>query len=214
MASQSDPCFIAEGDVHYPPLKRLASTSTKELVQRLRFAQCDSREKCAMLAMVAGMVNKFAEAQPQSYCREAAMLSSVVTDNQYRHLVTSFANTIIRGTTDGTILDPELLTYFAFVLRYAPHTLSAETHMLGSVLKSLQTRLEKAQRQSEPEIQYQVVSILSIILDAMVDIKVSGIDRETLHEPLSAARRHAEASRPSSGSNCQLCIPGSTWCTR
>lgn len=151
----------------------------------MRFAQCDSREKSAMLAMVAGMVNKFVEAQPQSYWREAAMLSSVVTDNQYRHLVTSFANTIIRGTTDGTILDPELLTCFAFVLRYAPHTLSAETHMLGAVLKSLQTRLEKAQRQSEPEVQYQVTSIMSIVLDAMVDVKVSGIDRETLHEPLS-----------------------------
>lgn len=120
MASQSDPCFIAKRDVHYPPLKRLASTSTKELVQRLRFSQCDSREKSAMLAMVAGMVNKFAEAQPHSYWREAAMLSSVLTDNQYRHIVTSFANTIIRGTTDGTILDPELLTCFAFVLRYAP----------------------------------------------------------------------------------------------
>lgn len=181
MASQSDLCFIVKGDVHNPPLKRLASTSTKGLVQRLRFAKCDSREKSAMLAMVAGMVNKFAEAQPQSYWREAEMLSSVVTDNQYRQLVTDFANTIIRGTTDGTILDPELLTCFAFVLRYAPHTLSAKTHMLGSVLKSLQTLLEKAQRQSEPEAQYQVTSILSIVLDAMVDVKVSGIDRETLH---------------------------------
>lgn len=113
------------------------------------------------------------------------MLSSVVTDNQYRHLVTSFANTIIRGTTDGTILDPELLTCFAFVLRYAPCTLSAESHMLGSVLKSLHMRLEKSKQQSEPEVQYQVTSILSIVLDAMVDVTVSGIDRETLHEPLS-----------------------------
>lgn len=71
------------------------------------------------------------------------MLSSVVTDNQYRHLVTSFANTIIRGKTDGTILDSELLTCFAFVLRYAPCTLSAETHMLGSVLRTLQMRRKK-----------------------------------------------------------------------
>ena len=97
---------------------------------------------------------------------------------------TGFANAIIRGTTDGDILDPDFLTNFTYALHRSPTTLSAETAKLGSVLDSLHQRLNRASRQAELETQYHLVCTISTVLDAMVDIKLSGLNREIIHGPI------------------------------
>lgn len=87
---------------------------------------------------------------------EAARLSSITINDEYRTLVSAFANAIIHGTTDGDVLDPRLLTGFSYVLRRAPTTVSAETAKLGSVLDSLRIRLDQAGRRAELETQHGV----------------------------------------------------------
>lgn len=103
-------------------------TQTKCLIQRLSSSDC--------------MIRIFGR-DSRSYNAEAAALSSIIDANEYRSLISGFANAIIRGTTDGDILDPDLLTNFAYALRRAPTTLSAETAKLGSVLDSLHQRLNR-----------------------------------------------------------------------
>lgn len=120
----------------------------------------------------------------KSFNAEAAALSSVTDANECRSLISGFANAIIQGTTDGDILDPDLLTNLAYALCRAPITLSAETAKLGSVLDSLHQRLNRASSRAELETQYHLVCTISTVLDAMVDIKLSGLNQEMIHEPL------------------------------
>ena len=163
----------------------LACASTPELLQRLKHPQNDPKEVEAIKALIASMISTFTNNPVPLYMPEAAILSlSGIKGSQYQGLMMAFANTIIGGTTDGNILSPEVLQNFACVLRHAPDTLSASDSKLGPVLASLCGRLSDARCQAELKTQYELVSVLSIVLDAMVDIKVSGIGRETLHEPL------------------------------
>ncbi|GAD94383.1 hypothetical protein TSTA_111040 [Paecilomyces variotii No. 5] len=159
-------------------------TRTDDLVGRLLSPTTGSKERNALEAWSKSMVRIFQDDPKNSYTFEAAHLSCCVPEEEYFGLLTAFSNVIIQGTNDGSILEPTLLASFAHVLRRAPSTLSAETAKLGSVLHCLQTRLENAVKRAETETQYQIVYMLSVVLDAMVDIRVSGLSREGLHEPL------------------------------
>lgn len=163
----------------------LGCTSTSELVQRLKNPRNDPKEAGAINALIASMINTFTNNPTLRYMPEAVMLSSSgIKGDQYQDLITAFANTIIHGTTDGSILPQGVLQSFACVLRKAPDALSASDSNLGSVLASLCGRLNEARSRAELKAQYELVSLLSVVLNAMVDIKISGIGRETLHEPL------------------------------
>ncbi|KAJ9214243.1 hypothetical protein DTO166G4_4088 [Paecilomyces variotii] len=159
-------------------------TRTDDLVGRLVSPATSSNERRALEAWAKTMVQIFQDDPKNSYIFEAAHLSWCAPEKEYVDLLTAFSNVIIQGTNDGNILESTLLTSFAHVLRRAPSTLSAETARLGSVLQCLQTRLENAVKRAEIETQYQLVYMLSVVLDAMVDIRVSGLSREGLHEPL------------------------------
>ncbi|KAJ9263329.1 hypothetical protein DTO195F2_2985 [Paecilomyces variotii] len=159
-------------------------TRTDDLVGRLVSPATSSNERRALEAWAKAMVQIFQDDPKNSYIFEAAHLSWCAPEKEYVDLLAAFSNVIIQGTNDGNILESTLLTSFAHVLRRAPSTLSAETAKLGSVLQCLQTRLENAVKRAEIETQYQLVYMLSVVLDAMVDIRVSGLSREGLHEPL------------------------------
>jgi hypothetical protein len=60
-----------------------------------------------------------------------------------------------------------------------------EADDLVKILTLLATRLKETHQQSPRHI-YQLTLAASYVLDAMADIKVEGLDRETLHEPLSS----------------------------
>jgi hypothetical protein len=167
------------------PLCPSRPTCTDDLIQRLAGSNCDpKKERRALEAMARSMILIFQDHAELQYVPEASLLSLIVTKGDYEALLLAFANAIIKGTTDGNALDPKLLTHFACVLRRAPSTLYAETAKLGSVLDSLQTRLDKARSRAELETQYHLVCTLSTVLDAMVDIKISGLSRQVLCEPL------------------------------
>lgn len=169
-----------------PPSSNITSrpTTTDDLVRRLVNPDTDSNERKALEAWVGCMIRIFQDDPKNSYILEAAHLSCCTTDEEYSNLLVAFSNVIIQGSRDGDILDPRLLASFIRVLRRAPSTLSAETAKLGSVLHCLEIRLENAVKRAEIETQYQLVYMLSLVLDAMVDIHISGLNREDLHEPL------------------------------
>ncbi|KAH0565556.1 hypothetical protein GP486_001052 [Trichoglossum hirsutum] len=159
---------------------------TEDFIRRLAGSECNSEERKALEALAESMIKIFRDDPRLSYIPEAAELSSAVTGEDYQSLVLAFANAIINGTSDGGILDRKLLVSYAYVLQHAKGILSAATVELGSVLVSLQKRLEGAIKQAGNGTQYQLqlVCTLSAVLDAMVDLKIYGLDRVDLHEPL------------------------------
>ncbi|KAH6971507.1 hypothetical protein BKA56DRAFT_677610 [Ilyonectria sp. MPI-CAGE-AT-0026] len=158
-------------------------TLTDDLVQRLGSDDTDPKEMKALEALSKEMIKVFRDECRLSYVREAAALARFTTASNYQDLSRAFNNAIIGGTADGNILEPQLLERFAFVLRCAEGTKTAEVE-LGPVMKSLQVRLNSAVEQAEPKSQYQLIYTLSSVLDAMIDIKTIGLSREKLHEPL------------------------------
>ena len=136
-----------------------------------------------MHALSKSMIKAFQNDQRPSYVPDAAKLSSVATEKDYEDLVEAFANAIITGTADGNILRPTLLLGFSQVLRHAGDIKWAR-NALGPVIGSLQSRLKSAVEQAGLDNQYHLICALSVVLDAMVDNRISGLDREQLHEPL------------------------------
>ncbi|KAJ5679176.1 hypothetical protein N7462_007420 [Penicillium macrosclerotiorum] len=157
--------------------------TTEELIQRCRSAS-NVKEQIVLRELVTSMIYTFEEQPLPSFMPEVVQLASIATDEEYRTIIATFANRIIHGTADGDVLSPKLLLNFTRVLRRAPDVLSAETAHLGSVLDSLRERLEKAAHRAEVATQYHLCRVLSRLLDAMLDIKITGLNREYLHQPL------------------------------
>ncbi|KAJ5638532.1 hypothetical protein N7528_000922 [Penicillium herquei] len=114
---------------------------------------------------------------------EAAKLSSAVETKDYDVLLRTFANELIKGGTDKTVIDPKVLRCFAYIIRQGASHVGLVA-VLVPVLRSLTDRLDNAKENSQSETQYQLVYTLSVILDAMGDIGISGLSRENVHEPL------------------------------
>ncbi|KAJ6024149.1 hypothetical protein N7540_004946 [Penicillium herquei] len=157
--------------------------STSNLLQRWPSAQ--GKEKAALRALISCMVDIFQDNAMSSLMIEAAKLSSVVEPNDYPVLLRTFANELIKGRTDKTVIDSKVLRCFAFIIRQA----SDASHVglvavLVPVLRSLTARLDDAKENSQPETQHQLVCTLAVILDAMGDIGINDLSRENIHEPL------------------------------
>ncbi|PYI08454.1 hypothetical protein BO78DRAFT_416629 [Aspergillus sclerotiicarbonarius CBS 121057] len=167
-----------------------------ELIRRLTSADRDEKETRALQALVRSMIELFQNEKKSTYLTEAAQLAAVVDEARYKILISSFCNAILEYTSDNNILDPALLQTFAHALRRRG-ALSADNANLGAALDSLHIRLDRAAKAAEPEKQYQLICTLSIVLDAMVDIHVTGIDREWLHKPLrDQLDRYRKAPEP------------------
>ncbi|RAK96385.1 NACHT domain-containing protein [Aspergillus ibericus CBS 121593] len=167
-----------------------------ELIRRLTSADRNKKEARALQALVCSMVELFQNEKKSTYLIEAAQLAAIVDEARYKILISSFCNAIIEYTSDNNILDPALLQTFAHALRRRG-TLSADNANLGAALDSLHIRLDRAAKAAESEKQYQLICTLSIVLDAMVDIHVTGIDREWLHKPLrDQLDRYRKAPEP------------------
>jgi hypothetical protein len=160
-------------------------TRTQDLIRRWASHDHDPAEKKALEVLANKMIQVFQDDRKSLYVPEAAELSAAVTGEDYHKLILAFANAVIHGVTDGIILDGELLMNYAYVLQHA-RVPSAATAPLGPVVVSLQKRLEAAIKQAGNGTQYQLelVCMLSAVLDAMVDVKICGLDRVSLHEPL------------------------------
>ncbi|EED11927.1 hypothetical protein TSTA_111040 [Talaromyces stipitatus ATCC 10500] len=168
------------------PLYLSRPTCTNNLISRLTSFDRDPKERNALEAVVSKMIEIFKDDRKLLYVPEVAELSSAVSGKDYLELTVALSNTVIKGTSDGSILDEKLLTNYAYFLRRANGSLSPATTVLGSVLMSLQKRLDEVIKQARNGTQYQLqlVSTVSAILDAMVDLKIYGLDRVDLYEPL------------------------------
>ncbi|OOF99482.1 hypothetical protein ASPCADRAFT_203257, partial [Aspergillus carbonarius ITEM 5010] len=167
-----------------------------ELIRRLTSPKRDEKEAKALQALVRSMIELFQNERKSTYLNEAAQLAAIVDDAGYKILISSFCNAILEYTSDNNILDPALLQTFAHALRRRG-ALSADNASLGAALDSLHIRLDRAAKAAESEKQYQLICTLGIVLDAMVDIHVTGLDREWLHKPLrDQLDRYRKAPEP------------------
>ncbi|KAJ5714715.1 uncharacterized protein N7483_011896 [Penicillium malachiteum] len=168
--------------------------STSDLLRRWPRAQ--GKEKAALRALISRMVHIFEDDAISSRMIEATKLSSAVDPDGYHVLLRNFANEVIKGRADKTVIDPKVLRCFACIIRQA----SDASHVgpvavLAPVLRSLTARLDDAKENSQPETQHQLVYTLSVILDAMGDIGISGISRENIHEPLRQSLKELQDTK-------------------
>ncbi|OJJ51807.1 hypothetical protein ASPZODRAFT_138863 [Penicilliopsis zonata CBS 506.65] len=121
----------------------------------------------------------------RKFAWESARLSQVLDTRGSTRLLRQLVNAIIEGTTDGTSLDPVLLQSLAYTIRQREAGWSFDsTEVLASLFTSLKARLEQADAQGGLERKYELLCVLSVVVDAMVDIGVSNISHEQLYKPL------------------------------
>ena len=186
-------------------------TTVDDLVQRLRSDDIDQAEIEALKALSKAMVSFFQDKPFLSFVPEAAALSAVARSKDYEDLLRAFENAITRGTMDRTVLDPEVLLGLGRVLECAKDNTGADIP-LGSVLYSLQQRLESAVKEAESKAQYQLICAVSAVLDVMNEVKTTGLDREQLHEPLlkklSTLSKHKELHLSQAASSAYQALLG------
>ncbi|RAL09110.1 uncharacterized protein BO97DRAFT_480255 [Aspergillus homomorphus CBS 101889] len=156
---------------------------TDDLIRRLKNPERDAKEYKALQTLVQEMIEAFQNEKRATYLVEAAQLASVTEEEQYKLLMLAFSNAIIHNTSDNNVLDTALLQAFVLALQ-SKGVLSAESHNLGATLNSLYKRLDFAPKAAEIEKVYHLICTLGVVLDAMVDIQVTGLDREWLHKSL------------------------------
>lgn len=164
-------------------------TTTDDLVRRLGDSGTDAKERIALQALATTMIQLFHEETPLALAPEAAALATVVTHDGYKMLLWVFVDAVTKGTADGRILHPRLCKDFVHVLRSSSTRNNDDAAKpldmrLGQVMESIRTRLVLSVQQAEPDTQYQLVSTLASVLNAMNDVKTKSISRESLHKPL------------------------------
>ncbi|KAJ5162325.1 hypothetical protein N7492_007717 [Penicillium capsulatum] len=177
------------GQVHCP----FRPTDVHDLIHRIKHPERDKHEFSALIALVQEMIEIFRHDQRATYLSEAALLAEATEGQQYDRLMSIFYNAIIEHTSANNVLDLSLLQTFALTIHYKG-TISAENHHLGATLNSLNERIDMASKGAEMQKQYQLVCMLGVVLETMVDIKVTGLHRESLHGPLLAQLRELSGS--------------------
>ena len=107
-------------------------------------------------------------------------LAPVIERDIFRDLLKSLYD----GIDQSELLDIHQLQGLAQLIQGAD-TRYLDADDLVKILGLLTTRLKETHQQSPQHI-YQLTLAASYVLDAMADTKVEGLDRETLHEPLSS----------------------------
>ncbi|KAG2418465.1 hypothetical protein HFD88_001566 [Aspergillus terreus] len=148
---------------YYPAATRPPGIS--ELIKRLQKNTLDARESEALRALCQTAVKQVLNGTNiPTFAWEAARLAEVVPEPEFMQLLWTFVNSISTGTQDRTSLDPFHLRCLAYVVR--------------------QRRLEFACQQNDQQAQYELICTLGLVLDAMADIGISKLSRESLHQPL------------------------------
>jgi len=110
---------------------------------------------------------------------EVVYLAPVLEKDDFRYLVKEFYS----GIDQSGLLDVHQLEGLARLIQSAD-TGYLDTDDLVKVLDLFSTRLRDTHQQSTDHL-YQLTVAVSHVLDAMADSKVTGLDREKIHEPLS-----------------------------
>ena len=111
---------------------------------------------------------------------EVVYLAPVLEKDDFRYLLKEFHS----GIEQSTLLDIHQLEGLAQLIQGADKTY-LDTDDLVKILQLLSTRLIGTHQQSTKRL-YQLTLAVSHVLDAMADAGVEGLDRKTLHEPLTS----------------------------
>jgi len=120
---------------------------------------------------------------------EVVCLAPVLNKDAFNDLLREFYS----GIDNSGLLNYHQVEGLAQLIQGAdPSHLSADD--LVKILELLSTRLRDTHQQSTQCI-HQLTMAVSHVLDAMADTKVTGLDREKLHEPLSTYLKNLQASK-------------------
>ncbi|KAI8345456.1 hypothetical protein B0O80DRAFT_491764 [Mortierella sp. GBAus27b] len=138
----------------------------------------DEQDRFKVLATDVIRTFKKEEIKDAKAVAEVVTLAPVLDKDAFRDLLLDFYN----GIDHSGLLDFYQLDGLAHMIQGAdPGFLHADD--LVKILGLLATRLRNTHKQSPQHI-YQLTLAASYVLDAMADIRVEGLDRETLHQPL------------------------------
>ncbi|RAH71686.1 NACHT domain-containing protein [Aspergillus aculeatinus CBS 121060] len=145
-------------------------TTTRDLIERFKAVGPETEQGKALHGLATRMLDIFKDEKKPSYSNEAAQLATILSDTEPAGLLEAFINAVSRGASDNELVDTRLLIDLCYVLRN-----SKEMQMAPSRNNT---------------------NCLATLLDAMVDIKISDVSRETTHEPLlsklKSLRNHSE----------------------
>jgi hypothetical protein len=139
----------------------------------------DEQERLKILARDVIRAFKGDEVKDSKAIAEVIHLAPVLEKDDFRYLLKEFYS----GIDQSDLLNVHQLEGLADLIPGAdPGYLDADD--LVKILELLSMRLRNTHQQS-PQYIYRLTQTVSRVLDAMADIKVKGLDREKLHEPLT-----------------------------
>ncbi|KAF9350833.1 hypothetical protein BGX34_000963, partial [Mortierella sp. NVP85] len=140
----------------------------------------DEKERLKVLSLDVIRAYKRDELKDAKVVAEVVYLAPVLERDVFRDLLKEFYN----GVDRSGLLDFHQLDGLAQLIQGA-NIGYLDSDDLVKILGLLSTRLQDTHHQSQKHM-YQLTLAASNVLDAMADTKVSGLDREKLHEPLSS----------------------------
>ncbi|KAI9045157.1 uncharacterized protein KD926_009571 [Aspergillus affinis] len=158
---------------------------TIDLVRYLQDEQVGEQEIDALNALKSKMVLLFKDRPRSLYWNEAMLLSEVVNHEEFKDLVYGLTVAI----RDDKPIDQGLLRYFAGCLRRRQRDISRHDLGFETLLDGLSERLNRMNEKTELKNSYLLTQAIGTFLDAMVDVKVVGIDRVAVHESLTKKLR-------------------------
>ena len=137
------------------------------------------RERLKILAMDVIRTFKKEEIKDAEAVAEVVCLAPVIEKEIFREMLKTFYD----GINHSGLLDVHQVQGLARLIQDAD-TGYLNADDLVKILGLLTSRLRETHQQS-PQFIYHLTLAASNVLDAMADTKVEGLNRETLHEPLS-----------------------------
>ncbi|KAF9362177.1 hypothetical protein BGX34_006671 [Mortierella sp. NVP85] len=147
----------------------------------LQIVAKDPDEKSRLHTMATDVIRAFVrdEIKDDKTVAEVVCLAPVLNKDMFHDLLSEFYS----GIDHSGLLNFHQLEGLAQLIQGAdPGHLSADD--LVKILVLLSDRLGETHHQSTQNL-YQLTMAISNVLDAMADARVTGLDRERLHEPLS-----------------------------
>jgi hypothetical protein len=157
----------------------------------LRIVMNDTDEQERLHAMATEIIRAFKrdEIKDAKAVAEVVCLAPVLNKDSFHGLLREFYS----GIDHSGLLNIHQLEGLAQLIQEAdPGHLNADD--LVKILGLLSNRLRDTHQQSENHM-HQLTLAVSHILDAMADTRVTGLDRERLHEPLSTYLRELKGSK-------------------
>jgi len=171
-------CCLALIQTSQPP-DDILDTATRDW---LRTVEKDMDEKNRLGTMATDIVRAFKrdEIKDAKAVAEVVYLAPVLNKDAFQDLLSEFYS----GIDHSGLLKFHQLEGLAQLIQSAdPGYLSADD--LVKILGLLSSRLRDTHQQSTQHM-HQLTLAVTHVLDAMADTKVTGLDREKLHEPLSS----------------------------